>query len=137
MNSTNKIIWAIIIIVVLAGGYYLLRGGYGNPYGNPTPTITPSGSPSQIINVAATTDFKFTPDTITVKSGEIVKINFINNGSAPHNFTIRNLNIATKTISSGQTNSIVFAAPAAGDYTFFCSIDGHEGLGMKGTLKVR
>ena len=132
MNSTNKIILAIIVIIILVGGYYLLKGGYGTP----SPSPTPSGTPSQIINIVAV-DFKYTPDTVTVKSGDIIKINFINNGGVSHNLTLRGLNLATKTISPGQTDSITFVAPAAGDYTFYCSIDNHEGMGLKGTMKVQ
>ena len=40
----------------------------------------------------------------------------------------------SQTISQGSASLSEQLKP--GDYTFFCSVDGHEAAGMKGTLTV-
>ncbi|MDO8663837.1 MAG: cupredoxin domain-containing protein [Candidatus Wildermuthbacteria bacterium] len=81
-------------------------------------------------------EFAFSPASITVKSGQKVKIKFRNHGGAPHNLAIEGLGIGTKTIKSGDDASIEFTAPASGTYAFFCSVAGHREAGMKGQLIV-
>lgn len=41
----------------------------------------------------------------------------------------------TKLTKPGESDTITFTAPAAGDYTYICTFPGHYPL-MKGTLKV-
>lgn len=102
-----------------------------------SPTSTPTVTPAPITYNIAATEFKYTPDTITAKPGQMIKIVFLNSGNTQHNITFENIGKSTQTISSGQTDTIQFAAPAAGTYTFFCSIDNHRNLGLTGKLIVR
>lgn len=136
----------IVVLVIIVGGYFLLRGSYQAP----APTVTPEKTekPTEIppttqapvsrvteISVVGT-EFNFNPASIGVKAGERVKLTFKNSGRAPHNLFIEGLNIGTKTISGGQTDVVEFTAPSSGTYTFFCSIPGHRASGMEGNLKV-
>jgi uncharacterized cupredoxin-like copper-binding protein len=41
----------------------------------------------------------------------------------------------SQTISQGSTSLSENLKP--GKYTFFCSVDGHEAAGMKGTLTIK
>ena len=82
------------------------------------------------------TEFAFSPSTISVKAGDLVKITFQNNGNAPHNLVIEGLGISTKTINFGQTDTVQFTALNSGTYTIFCSIPGHRAAGMMGSLMV-
>lgn len=142
----------IVVLLVVVGGYFLLRGGYQTP--TSIPTQTPTAAPEETAKPTETlpttqspaagateiavngTEFSFSPTSISVKAGEQVKITFKNNGRAPHNLTLEELGIATKTIGGGQTDVIEFTAPSSGTYTFFCSIPGHRASGMEGSLKV-
>ncbi len=83
------------------------------------------------------TEFGFSPSGLMVTEGETVKITFKNEGSYEHNIVFDDLDFATKTISSGETDVLEFTAPAAGTYTFYCSVGSHADAGMKGTLTVR
>jgi len=133
----------IVAFVVIVGGYFLLRS-YQAPKVTPgttggttqtSPTTQAPASGATEINVVGT-EFSFNPASISVKAGEKIKITFRNNGRSPHNLVVEGLNIGTKTISPGQTETIEFTAPSSGTYTFFCSIPGHRAAGMEGSLKV-
>ncbi len=82
-------------------------------------------------------EFEFNPSTVSVAKGVPVKIILTNDGTAPHNLTIDGLNIATKTISPGESDSITFTPTENGTFSFYCSVGSHKALGMKGTLIVK
>lgn len=101
-----------------------------------------------------------------VKAGQTVKIIFKNNaspGGLQHNLLVvkpgteqavanasiqagndkgwvpagdANVLVATKLINAGETDSITFVAPAAGDYPYICTFPGHA-IVMKGVMKVK
>jgi plastocyanin len=160
----SKAIIYLVILVVVAGRLYLLLGGseYGqntpnsqteqvsqqnsNPPNNPPSGENQSnsqlqgnqqGGKQEIREVVVEGDeFKFIPDSVNLKAGEKVRIVFKNIGRAPHNLIIEGLNIGSRTIGGGQTDSFEFTAPSSGTYTFFCSVPGHREAGMEGELKV-
>jgi plastocyanin len=82
-------------------------------------------------------DYTFNPSLIEVKKGDRVKITFRNVGNQPHNLTIEDLDITTKTVQTGQSDTIEFTASTAGEYIFYCSVGGHRALGMQGSLEVK
>jgi plastocyanin len=65
-------------------------------------------------------------------------IDFTNDSSTPHDVTIEDSGgnqVAQTEVITGDSTSTT-ANLAAGTYTFFCSVDGHEAAGMKGTLTI-
>jgi uncharacterized cupredoxin-like copper-binding protein len=125
----------------------------------PAPPYDPSAidpkAPVVTLNLAADgntmTDMHYTPDTLTIKAGSTVKINFKNNGkdaSMQHNFVLIKSgtaeSVATAAINienhippssdvlygipstkPGSLTVITFAAPPAGKYQFVCTYPGH------------
>lgn len=138
----NKwLIATIIVIIILAGGFYLIKQNYASPsLGGSSPTTIPSpenpSSPAVEVIVSGT-EFAFDPPIITVKKGQTIKVTFKNNGTFPHNFAISDLNVTTKIISPGEQDSIQFTANQEGQFNFLCTIGGHADKGMKGTLIVQ
>ena len=64
-------------------------------------------------------------------------IDFANDSSVPHNVTLDGPGVedaATETITGGSSTLTLDLQP--GKYTFYCSVDGHRGAGMEGTLTV-
>jgi uncharacterized cupredoxin-like copper-binding protein len=57
-----------------------------------------------------------------------------NEGAAPHNFSIDELEIDVD-IDPGAQEEVVINAPA-GEYEFYCNVPGHREAGMVGTLVV-
>jgi plastocyanin len=80
---------------------------------------------------------KFTASSASATAGHVT-INMHNASSVPHDIAIRggSVNEVGQVVSNGGT-STVSATLAPGTYTFYCSVDGHEAAGMKGTLTVK
>ncbi len=92
-------------------------------------------SPDATEVVVTASNYKFAPNTITVKNGEKTRILLKNSGGS-HDFRIDELNLATAVIQDGQEDFVEFTPSKTGTYQFYCSVDGHRQMGMVGTLKV-
>jgi plastocyanin len=118
---------------VLAAGLALLLAGCG---GATTSTGPATPVPSGVIAIEAK-DYAFTPSTITVPAG-VVTFSIKNVGSQEHEFEIFKGDQVVDEVEGivpGLTKGATVTL-AAGDYTFLCKLNGHDQLGMKGTLTV-
>ena len=85
-------------------------------------------------------EFSFSPKNISIARGTTVELTFKNIGRAPHNYTINELSLSTKTIGGGKTDVVTFVAPDAPGvitYTSLCSVPGHKEAGMVGTIEIK
>ena len=150
------VIYAVIAVIVYGLFYYFVlakKDGYNANQASQyqaatsqpqTAAQSSSTSASAMPSTAAVnkitvsgTEFAFSPSTITVKMGQSVAITFKNNGTYPHNLTISDLNVGTKTITPGQQDSFTFTPTKIGSFPFICTVPGHADKGMKGTLIVQ
>jgi plastocyanin len=103
----------------------------------PTAAAT-AASPGEAVELTAGTDtdaqLKFDPADLTVKAGADVRVTFENRATVPHNLTFEApINVATASVvAPGTSEAVEFVAPAAGEYTFVCTL--HPG--MEGKLIV-
>ena len=97
-------------------------------------------------------DYKFTPNVITVPAGEHITLNFTNTGFVSHRFVIFELGVTAGTsfgaeddgniywfyeVLPGHEDTALFTAPSEpGEYFLTCGIHGHLEAGMKGELIV-
>lgn len=79
--------------------------------------------------------YYFKPNVINVKSGEEVSITF-KNIEGFHDLVIDELNVKTKQLKVGESETVVFTPDKPGTYEFYCSVGNHRVMGMKGTLIV-
>jgi plastocyanin len=100
-----------------------------------TPSTSESTTEAIAISLA---DFMLDPDDVTA-TGPTLTFEVTNDGPTPHNFTVRNdadeVVAATDDLSAGESETLD-AELEPGTYTIFCSLAGHESLGMSGTLTV-
>ena len=80
-------------------------------------------------------NYKFTPEKITVKKGEKTRIVF-KSKEGFHDFRVDELKIATAVIQSGEEDFVEFTPDKTGTFEFYCSFGNHRAMGMKGTLVV-
>jgi plastocyanin len=80
---------------------------------------------------------KFLASGASATPGKLT-INMQNRSSVPHDIAIRGAGVSQigSIVSNGGT-STVSATLKPGTYTFYCSVDGHEAAGMKGTITVK
>lgn len=130
----------------------------------PAPVVTPDSTPApkSIVNAkvktevqvkaatpapAATTptvvtfnvsggSFFFTPSTMNVKKGDKVRIVFMNAGGM-HNLMLDAFGVATRTLSTGESQTVEFIASKTGSFEYYCSVGSHRAMGQKGTLIVQ
>lgn len=143
--SNYKGLWigiGLFVAVILAGLFFL-----GKPQSTPTqesqPTAVPGTSPTtqptgEIREITVEgSEYSFSPKSLTVEAGERISLTFKNTGNLPHNFTIDELAVRTKTVAAGGSGTIEFTAEKSGTFTFYCGITGHRQLGMEGNLEVQ
>jgi FtsP/CotA-like multicopper oxidase with cupredoxin domain len=84
------------------------------------------------------TEFAIAPDVIHAPAGQALSFDVTNDGSAPHTFAVDTGSgiEVTRELASGDTQTLPVPALEAGEYRIYCSVVGHEDLGMVGTLMV-
>lgn len=142
----NKSVWlglGVFLAVTLAG-FFLVR----RPQVKTLPKATPSPATKNEENsqgkaeeakeiIVQGNEYSFLPLKIILNKGEAVRLVFRNTGTSPHNLTINELGIETKTIGPGKSDEIEFTPEKEGTFDFYCSFGNHKSLGMEGTLEVK
>ena len=109
------------------------------PAAAPTATASTPAAGAVAIGVIET-QYKLTPANISPKSGKHT-ILAMNKGSITHSLVVvgggaGGKDVRAPDIAPGQSATISVDLKPGKTYTFYCPIDGHRGLGMKGTIKV-
>lgn len=120
---------AVLVLLSIAG-LLAACGGSGASAGPKTPV------PSGVIAVEAK-EYAFTPSSISVPAGAVT-FSIRNVGSQEHEFEIFKGDTVVDEVEGivpGLTKNATMTL-AAGEYTFLCKLNGHDQLGMKGTLTV-
>ena len=158
MNKTTMWIGMIVLVAVAIGAWLLVgnspapqtapsantgaatpppdttTGGLGSPE-TPPPQAESKVLRSEKDFTVAAQNYSFVPSVMAVKVGDTVKITLQNTGGF-HDLVIDAFGAATKRIQGGQSDTITFVADKAGTFEYYCSVDGHRAMGMKGTLTV-
>ena len=158
MNSTSRIVISIVIIVLIAavvGWIWFAANQDDNQTDTTTSTPTPtslqqdsspaaneSGDESQsedndgiVKEIEVSNEgLNFTPETITVNRGDVVRIIYTSVGDT-HTFTLPEFNADTGNVAAGEQATVEFVASAPGSFEFYCTP--HRDMGMTGTLVVK
>ena len=113
-------------------------GGTSGPASAASSSASAASSASAEGTAVTVKDFKIDPVDIKASAGTVA-LAVSNAGPTIHNVAIRDASgkvlATTKDLKAGESETIT-AELAAGSYTTFCSLPGHESLGTKGTLEV-
>jgi plastocyanin len=80
-------------------------------------------------------NFRFDPDTITVKKGDRVRIVF-KSLDMQHDFDLDEFDVDSPVTVAGETSEIDFVAVKTGEFEYYCSVGTHRANGMVGKLIV-
>ncbi len=109
-----------------------MMGGYGWGYSNAAPQGTPVPVDEEIQLSAA--GFRFDPATVTVKTGETVRLTVANKDNVPHNLYGSNVAFAYTLLPAGVVQSVTFTAPTTpGTYLAVCTF--HPGMSLEIVVK--
>ncbi|HEV7810525.1 MAG TPA: cupredoxin domain-containing protein [Candidatus Limnocylindrales bacterium] len=144
MNLMKLTAAALLVLAVAACGSRAAASTPASTQGASSASSAPAASPtageSTTTNATSITerDFKFdTPDVTVARSA--VSLAVTNAGPTIHDLTIRDASGKvlgeTEDLKAGASETLTLTLPA-GKYVIFCSLPGHESLGLKGTLTV-
>jgi plastocyanin/mono/diheme cytochrome c family protein len=115
----------------------------GAPAKKPTPAKKAQPAKkggASMLNVSAdpSGQLAFQESSLSAKAGNVT-VDFTNQAPLQHDFCIQqgSKDLGCTSVIQGASTSKTFNNLKAGNYTFFCSVDGHEAAGMKGTLTVK
>jgi iron uptake system component EfeO len=124
---------ALLATLTFGAVAVLAACGGGGAATSAPPTPVPSG----VVPVEAMDGYKFSPATITVPAGSVT-FSVKNTDDEEHEFEIFQGETVVDEIEGlvpGLTKDLTVTLEA-GEYTFMCKLNGHDQLGMKGTLTV-
>jgi uncharacterized cupredoxin-like copper-binding protein len=131
---------AVVVVAALAGGC----GGSSNKSAPTSASTTtgsaPSSSGGSVIKTVAVreTEYKLTPNTISLSKPGTYVFKGVNDGTTTHALEVEGNGVEQESsdISAGSSGTLKVTLPKKGTYEIYCPIDGHKGLGMKGTITV-
>lgn len=133
-----------IFVAVVVAGFFLVKKPTSptSTQGMPLPqstteekVVTEDLSPAREITVTGT-EYSYNPASIIAKKGEKIKLTFINAGATTHNLVIDALNVKTKMVAPGKSDTIEFTLESDTNLVFYCSVPNHRNLGMEGEIKL-
>jgi nitrite reductase (NO-forming) len=88
------------------------------------------------LGVGGTIDGQINP-VLSAAQGQVVQITLINGEGAEHDVVFPDFDAKSPRITGkGASTTIVFRATRAGDFTYICSVPGHQLAGMQGQFLV-
>jgi uncharacterized cupredoxin-like copper-binding protein len=100
-------------------------------------TTEPGGGGGGTVEVSSSEGISYDQSSLETSAGAVT-FNFTNDAGIDHDFVIEDADgnevARTDVISSGTASTE--ADLEAGEYTFYCSVDGHRESGMEGPLTV-
>jgi len=79
-------------------------------------------------------EYKIDPATFTAHVGDTLTVQ--NDGSMQHNLSIQGQSLATPLINAGDSSQLVLSGLSPGTYTVYCSVPGHQQLGMQASMTL-
>jgi plastocyanin len=127
-----------LLLVALTLGLAACGGDDEESATTPAPTAgeTAGGGGASTLELATPSGVEYDKTSLEAAAGEVT-IDYTNDSGLQHNVTLEGGSAdgeATETITEGNTSLTVDLE--AGEYTFYCSVDGHRDAGMEGTLVV-
>ena len=141
------------VVVALAPVLAVVAAGCGSSSNSSsTKSSAPAAAPTTAANAATPapgtvaigvreTEYKLTPANISPAKAGKHTILAMNQGKITHAIEVEGggaggKDVRSADIAPGKSATITVDLQAGKTYTWYCPIDGHKGLGMKGTIKV-
>lgn len=118
-GPSGPVLLVLVVLAALVG-----CGGGTDSTTSATPALTPTvDGDVQVFSVVGLPTLEFSAEELVASPGRI-RVNFsVPEGSAPHNFVIKEIpGAATEILSAGESQTITFSVDEPGEYTVICTI---------------
>jgi plastocyanin len=126
----------VVVVAVLTGGC----GGSDGGSKKASSTTTPASSGGTVVKTVTVheKEYKLTPSSISLPKAGTYVFKGVNGGTTAHALAVEGngVDMDGAEISPGSTGTLKVTLPKNGTYEIYCPVDGHKGLGMKGTVTV-
>jgi uncharacterized cupredoxin-like copper-binding protein len=124
---------AIVLALAFVVAVWAMTGKPGQPsLGSATPATGAQTQNGGVPLTVTATEFKFKLSKASVPHGNVV-VTVVNNGKVAHDFSISGK--TSPLVSPGKSTKFTVKLEA-GTFDYLCTVPGHAGAGMKGTLAV-
>ena len=127
MKTKTRAIFIFIVLLAAGGCAHLQK----------PVSVSPTAGP-KVLQMTAQ-NFKFKPNNIDAREGDVIVFRIKNISSALHDFTLKDPAgkiIADADLPPGKTTVVKADFQRPGRYEFYCDKDSHALLGMKGRVEV-
>ncbi|HEX8855615.1 MAG TPA: cupredoxin domain-containing protein [Thermoleophilaceae bacterium] len=126
-----------VLLVAGCGGGEKRSSGTGTTPSGTSTQAAPTGKASATVNVTET-DFKLNPSNPSVKPG-VVEFKVKNSGQTVHSLEVEGPNGEVRLpsqLNPGDSSELKADLAKPGKYEWYCPVDNHKQMGMKGTITV-
>src|SRR5205809_3818452 len=131
---------AVVVVVAAVSGGCGGPGGTDNSASTAASTENSASSGGGVIKTVSIheTEYKLSPNTISLTKPGTYVFKGINDGTVTHSLAVEGhgVDMDASGISAGSSGTLKVTLPKAGTYEIYCPIDGHKALGMKGQITV-
>jgi plastocyanin len=131
-----SLLGAVVVVAALTGGC----GGNGASSKKASSTSAPTSSGGTVVKTVTVreTEYKLRPNAISLPKAGTYVFKGVNDGTTAHALAVEGhgVDMDGAEISPGGSGTLKVTLPKAGAYEIYCPVDGHKGLGMKGTVTV-
>jgi len=133
MGTIATAVIAVVAMVLAGGALVVAASGSGAAVQQAAPSdIVTEDAPSSVR--VELTEFDIAPGAISVAADGTLEV--VNSGTAPHDLKVRDTDVATPMLDSGDEATLSLAGLEPGVYEIYCTVPGHDSAGMVGTLTI-
>jgi uncharacterized cupredoxin-like copper-binding protein len=131
-----SLLGAVVVVAALTGGC----GGSDGGSKKASSTTSPASSGGTVVKTVTVheKEYKLTPNSISLPKAGTYVFKGVNDGTTAHALAVEGngVDMDGAEISPGSSGTLKVTLPKKGTYEIYCPVDGHKGLGMKGTVTV-
>jgi plastocyanin len=126
----------VVVAAAVSGGC----GGSGGSKHKAASTAPPAASGGMVVKTVTVheKEYSLTPNAISLPKPGTYVIKNVNDGTTAHAIAVEGhgVDMDGPHISPGSNGMLKVTLKKKGTYEMYCPVDGHKGLGMKGTITV-
>jgi uncharacterized cupredoxin-like copper-binding protein len=136
MRTHRLSLLGAVVVVVAA----VVSGGCGGSSKKASTKSAPASKGGAVVKTITIheTEYKLSPSSIALSKPGTYVFKGVNDGTTTHGLEVEGNGVEEENsdISAGSSGTLKVTLSKKGSYEIYCPVDGHKGLGMKGTVTV-